>query len=73
MRAGYTPFYFNFFTDHRGMIIDLDIEIVFYYNHPDTNRPIYKCFTTLHIPKMPMILTQVRGTNGELEIFSAGG
>ena len=51
VRAGYAPFYFNFFTDHRGTFIDIDIESVFYCNRPDTNKPIYKRFTTIHVPK----------------------
>ena len=29
VRAGYAPFYYNFFTDHRGIFVDIDIESIF--------------------------------------------
>ena len=51
VRAGFAPFYFNFFTDHRGVYIDLDIDSIFHCPRPDTTRSIYKRFTTLHVPK----------------------
>ena len=51
VRAGYAPFYFNFFTDHRGVYVDLDIECVFHSPRPDTTRAIYKRFTTIHVPR----------------------
>ena len=51
VRAGFAPFYFNFFTDHRGVFIDLDIKSIFHCPRPDTTKAIYKRFTTLHVPK----------------------
>ena len=58
-RAGYAPFYFNFFTDHRGVYIDLDIELIFHNSRPDTTRQIYKRFTTQHVPKCSRYLKKL--------------
>ena len=58
-RAGYAPFYFNFFTDHRGVYIDLDIEMIFHNSRPDTTRQIYKRFTTQHVPKCSRYLKKL--------------
>ena len=69
VRAGYAPFYFNFFTDHRGMYIDLDIESVFYCTRPDTNKPIYKRFTTMHVPKCSRYLHKLEELMEESKIF----
>ena len=51
VRAGYAPFYYNFFTDHRGVFVDIDIETIFNSARPDTTRQIFKRFTTKHVPK----------------------
>ena len=51
VRAGYAPFYFNFFTDHRGVYVDIDIDAIFNCSRPDTTKQIYKRFTTKHVPK----------------------
>ena len=59
VRAGYAPFYFNFFTDHRGVYIDLDIKIIFNSTRPDTTRQIYKRFTTRHVPKCARYLKKL--------------
>ena len=59
VRAGYAPFYFNFFTDHRGVYVDLDIESVFHSPRPDTTRAIYKRFTTIHVPRCSKYLRKL--------------
>ena len=59
VRAGYAPFYFNFFTDHRGVYVDLDIEKVFHSPRPDTTRAIYKRFTTIHVPRCSKYLQKL--------------
>ena len=51
VRAGFAPFYFNFFTDHRGTYVDIDIKLIFNTTRPDTTKQIYKQFTTRHVPK----------------------
>ena len=47
VKAGYAPFYFNFFTDHRGVFVDIDVEEIFNCGRPDTTKQIYKRFTTI--------------------------
>ena len=69
VRAGYAPFYYNFFTDHRGVFVDLDIESIFYSSRPDTNRPIYKRFTTLHVPKCTRYLKKLEELMENSRIF----
>ena len=59
VKAGYAPFYFNFFTDHRGVYMDLDIELIFNSSRPDTTRQIYKRFTTHHVPKCAKYLKKL--------------
>ena len=51
VRAGFAPFYYNFFTDHRGVFVDVDIDVLFNCTRPDTTRQIFKRFTTRHVPK----------------------
>jgi hypothetical protein len=46
VRAGFAPFYYNFFTDHRGVFIDLNIDLILNCKQPDTTRQIFKRFTT---------------------------
>ena len=36
VRTGYAPFYYNFFTDHRGVFVDIDIDVLFNCTRPDT-------------------------------------
>ena len=69
VRAGYAPFYFNFFTDHRGVYVDLDIESIFNSTRPDTTRPIYKRFTTLHVPKCAKYLQKLDELMENSKIF----
>ena len=69
IRAGYAPFYFNFFTDHRGTFVDLDIETLFNCNRPDTTRPIYKRFTTFHVPKCARYLKKLEELMEGSKIF----
>ena len=59
VRTGYAPFYFNFFTDHRGVYVDLDIDSIFSCARPDTTRQIYKRFTTRHVPKCSKYLCKL--------------
>ena len=65
VRTGYAPFYFNFFTDHRGVYVDLDIKSVFNIARPDTTKQIYKRFTTRHVPKCSKYLHKLE------ELFEA--
>ena len=51
VRCGYLPFYEGIFTDHRGIYIDINIEDIFHTAAPDTNREIYKQFTTSQVIK----------------------
>ena len=51
VQTGFAPFYFNFFTDHRGVFVDLDIDMIFNCARPDTTKQIFKRFTTRHVPK----------------------
>jgi hypothetical protein len=51
VRAGYAPFYYNFFTDHRGVFLDVNIDLIFNCKRPDTTRQIFKRFTTRQVPK----------------------
>ena len=69
VRAGYAPFYFNFFTDHRGVYIDIDIDSLFNSTRPDTTRPIYKRFTTLHVPKCSKYLLKLEELMEKSKIF----
>ena len=69
VRAGYAPFYFNFFTDHRGVYMDLDIESIFNSTRPDTTRPIYKRFTTLHVPKCNKYLQKLEELMETAKVF----
>ena len=69
VRAGYAPFYFNFFTDHRGVYMDLDIESIFNSTRPDTTRPIYKRFTTLHVPKCNKYLQKLEELMEKSKVF----
>ena len=59
VRAGFAPFYFNFFTDHRGVYVDLNIDSIFNCARPDTTRQIYKRFTTRHVPKCSKYLRKL--------------
>ena len=70
VRAGYAPFYFNFFTDHRGVFIDIDIESIFQCTRPDTTRHIYKRFTTGQIPKCSRYLKKLEDSMEKVKIFS---
>ena len=70
VRAGYAPFYFNFFTDHRGVYVDIDIESIFNSTRPDTTRQIYKRFTTLHVPKCSKYLQKLEELMEEAKIFT---
>jgi ribonuclease HI len=51
VRAGFAPFYYNFFTDHRGVFVDIDIDTIFNCKRPDTTKQIFKRFTTRQVPK----------------------
>ena len=51
VRCGYLPFYEGIFTDHRGLYIDIRVEDIFHRALPDTNRDIYKRFTTSQVTK----------------------
>ena len=59
VKAGYAPFYFNFFTDHRGVFVDVDIEMIFNCARPDTTKQIFKRFTTRHVPKCTRYLQKL--------------
>ena len=59
VRVGFAPFYFNFFTDHRGVYVDLNIDSIFNCARPDTTRQIYKRFTTRHVPKCSKYLRKL--------------
>ena len=65
IRAGYTSFYFNFFTDHRGVYIDLDIISIFNISRHDTTTQIHKRFTTRHVQKCSKCLHKLE------ELFEA--
>ena len=69
VRAGYAPFYFNFFTDHRGTYVDLDIDSIFNCARPDTTRQIYKRFTTRHVPKCSKYLKKLEALMETSRIF----
>ena len=69
VKAGYAPFYFNFFTDHRGVYIDLDIEIIFNSIRPDTTKQIYKRFTTQHVPKCARYLKKLEEMMEKSKMF----
>ena len=69
VRAGFAPFYFNFFTDHRGVFVDIDIDSIFNGSRPDTTRPIYKRFTTVHVPKRLRYLKKLEDLMEESKIF----
>ena len=51
IRCGYLPFYEGIFTDHRGVYIDIKTEDIFHRTLPDTNKEIYKRFTTSQVIK----------------------
>ena len=70
VRTGYAPFYFNFFTDHRGVYVDLDIDSIFNSGRPDTTRPIYKRFTTFHVPKCSRYLKKLEELMEKSNIFN---
>ena len=59
VKAGYAPFYFNFFTDHRGVFVDIDVEEIFNCERPDTTKQIYKRFTTIQVPKCSRYLRKL--------------
>ena len=67
--AGYEPFYFNLFTDHGGVYVDLDIDSIFSYARPDTTRQIYKRFTTRHVPKCSKYLGKLEELLEKSRIF----
>ena len=69
VRAGYAPFYFNFFTDHRGVFIDIDIESIFKCARPDTTRQIFKRFTTNQVPKCSRYLKKLEEAMEKVKIF----
>ena len=69
IRAGYAPFYFNFFTDHRGVFVDIDIETIFNCAQPDSTRQIYKRFTTRHVPKCTRYLKKLEELMEHDKIF----
>ena len=50
-RAVYQPFYHGIYSDHRGMFVDLDIKEIFNHVKGDTNKEIYRRFTTTQTPK----------------------
>ena len=51
VKCGYLPFYKGIFSDHRGLYIDIKAEDIFQRAAPDTNREIYKRFTTSQVVK----------------------
>ena len=51
VRCGYLPFYDGVFSDHRGSYIDLKASELFEKADPDTNKEIYKRFTTKQTKK----------------------
>ena len=50
-KCGYLPFYQGIFSDHRAVYIDIKAEALFQRALPDTNRQIYKRFTTTQVTK----------------------
>ena len=46
VNCGYLPFYDGVFSDHRGSFIDIKTNALFNRVHPDTNKGVYKRFTT---------------------------
>ena len=50
-KCGYLPFYQGIFSDHRGMYVDLDTNVLFNKAKPDKTREIFKRFTTSQVPK----------------------
>jgi hypothetical protein len=69
VRTGYSPFYFNFFTDHRGVYVDLDIAKVFNCTRPDTTKLIYKRFTTTQVPKCSRYLKYLEEAMERSKLF----
>ena len=50
-RSGYLPFYEGYVSDHRALYIDIDAKQLFTNAKPNTNRDIYKRFTTDRVKK----------------------
>ena len=70
-RMGFAPFYTNFSTDHRGLYMDVNIKKLFNYTRPDTTRPIYKRFTTLHVTKCERYLHKLEELMETSRIFQS--
>ena len=68
-RAGFAPFYTNFFTDHRGIYIDIDTEIIFTRTRPNTTKSTYKRFTTTNTRKCEKYLQKLEELFEEARIF----
>ena len=66
---GFAPFYTNFSTDHRGIFMDVNIRKLFNYTRPDTTRPIYKRFTTIHVTKCDRYLKKLEELMESARIF----
>ena len=69
VQAGFAPFYFNFFTDHRGVFVDLDIDMIFNCARPDTTKQIFKRFTTRHVPKCSRYLKKMEDLMEHSKMF----
>ena len=44
--CGYLTFYDGVFSDHRGLFMDIKASALFDRANPDTNKEVYKRFTT---------------------------
>ena len=68
-RTGFAPFYTNFYTDHRGLYVDLDTEMIFAKTNPDTTKSTYKRFTTTNVKKCSKYLKKLEELFEEARIF----
>ena len=59
VKCGYLPFYQGIFSDHRAMYVDINTEDLFQRTLPDTNRQIYKRFTTSQRAKCEKYISQL--------------
>ena len=69
-RCGYLLFYHGIFSDHRGVYIDIKTEEIFQRALPDTNRQIYKRFTTNQIIKCERYISKLDRHLDESKIYN---
>ena len=68
-KIGYLPFYEGIATNHRAVLMDLDTEYLFTNSNPDTNKLIFRGFTSDQTKKADKYLKKLEEEFKQSRVF----